>query len=490
MVLFQFRGAFEALLVRHAEQSTTSTLYTRESDPEVFGVLMPKALSINASSTEIMHILIPKPSCPEDSTLYVDVPANVRSLARACLLAGKRSSLKVYDPSPAALRFIDAHGTFNATANPSGKAPTVLENLCLKFGDRAEISLAIIHPFARAIGDSLVFCTMLRILREQLNKLPFATRVVLVQSSFHPTQHIYDQCTAIDSIVRLPILLSDLSEYDAVIDLSARVVPFSEPFLDGLLKQVGIDPAAVPLAEKRNRYAHNVSLDTELDAYISSAKRDSQPCILVNHAANDRNRAMPAALMDCVLRRLLAETNYCFVVVSPSSLRHRRIFSALAASTPFNRLAAALTACDGFVSVDTSLLHLADALRVPGIGIFSVIPSRQYLPFYPQIRGIDLSASPYCAFDSYVTYSDVQWDGAAGWAKVDGKKLARQIRSGLALVLSGQSEETISRGPIEVLAHRMPFKRAVHERDDRISARKPQDWNAPHHDQATKAYIQ
>ena len=164
---------------------------------------------------------------------------------------------------------------------------------------------------------------------------------------------------------------------DFAFDPSFRGVPM----IDWFLARLGLDPAAVPSAEKRN---------TWLAPRIGLPARD-RDYVLVCPGAAMRLRDMPEEVHAAVLRWLRRHTALPIRTQGAWRGDDGRI-AAMPRCTEIAALCALVAGATGVIATDTAMVHLADAFDVPCLAFFTTHEPSWRVRDYPHCTALRLRA--------------------------------------------------------------------------------------------------
>ena len=153
--------------------------------------------------------------------------------------------------------------------------------------------------------------------------------------------------------------------------------------IDYFLRQLGVDPADVPAALKRNGW---------LASRVALGAPPLRPYILVCPCAAMAMRDMPEAAHRRILEVLTASTD--LPIVTQGTVPERfvgRVFPALAAGD-LDALCRLVAGASLIVSTDTAMVHLADAFSVRCLAFFTTHRPEWRVRDYPYCDAIDLRA--------------------------------------------------------------------------------------------------
>ena len=151
------------------------------------------------------------------------------------------------------------------------------------------------------------------------------------------------------------------------------------PMIDFFLRRLGVDPASVPAADRRN-------------TWLASRARPGPPplaagYVLVSPRASMRLRDMPGTIHAAILRRLAASGR----PVATQGAAPPGQFSVPRAAT-LDELCGWVLGAALVVSTDTGMVHLADAFGVPCLAFFTTHRPEWRVRDYPRCLGVHLPA--------------------------------------------------------------------------------------------------
>lgn len=260
-------------------------------------------------------------------------------------------------------------------------------------GRGRSVRLAVVNIFHQAFGDTLASLCALRELRRILAGRFSSVRVDLFQHRCNrESERLYHRSGLVDGIVFLPAPLRRLAAYDAFLDLTrARARPGAH-WMDLCLRAFGLDPGRVPPSRKRMSLPRLPEVPPETVSAVRRARSAGGELLLVHPVASDGARTMPgghaARFVDAVLRR----TPWTIASAVPMDVEHDRFVDWSPLSTSFDRFCYLVSQADLVASVDTCTYHVADALDVPGVALFTTVRPETRVAHYPYIRGIAVGA--------------------------------------------------------------------------------------------------
>lgn len=251
--------------------------------------------------------------------------------------------------------------------------------------------IAIISPFGAALGDAVIFCTIIREYARQSRAAGCSVRLHLFQASFNENvRALCERSGHFTSIYELPAPLDDLARLDAFIDFSQTVEVSQSPWIDLIFELGGIPAHDVPPELKRNKLTLPPAVELEMGPLLRQVTGGHSPVVIFHHLAGTPIRTMPPKVAKEMLSFLLENTDYYFISLTPFDFEHPRFKNIFTLSTTTDRYLYLISAVDSFLTVDTSLYHIADAFDVPGVAIFSTNLIERFGKYYPFLKGVQL----------------------------------------------------------------------------------------------------
>jgi hypothetical protein len=224
--------------------------------------------------------------------------------------------------------------------------------------------LAILNGFGRSLGDSLIGLQALRA-AQSLTGMPVPT---LIRRHYNRplVDQLYTLAADFAHVTIVPDNRPDNAPdgFDRVIDM--RDFAFDPAFrgvsmIDFFLTRLGLDPALVPAAQKRNLW---------LRPRITTTPATGLPLnyALVCPGSSMPMRDMPALLHALVLRRLQSQTDLAAVTQGQAVLPGTTSIPAL---DSIQALCSLVAHARLIVSTDTAMVHLADAFDIPCFSVFT-----------------------------------------------------------------------------------------------------------------------
>lgn len=310
----------------------------------------------------------------------------------------------------------------------------------LRRPDSDTLRIGVINISHLAFGDTILSLTFLRELHRQLTEACPRVELVLFQRAYIPdTERLYARCGFVDAIRDLPAPLSELIACDGYLDLSVPRREYPElPWIDTRFKGVGLDPAAIPAYRKRNQISIDPQAACDVAPAVATARANGRPLLLFHGQASTAIRSLPVEHTTPLLDALLDANDWTIVTLAalPSAAYdHPRVIDWSTLSRSFDHFIALIAAVDAFVSVDTSLYHIADAFDVPGVVIFTSNLPEQWITYYPFTTGVALQrGNRLLGTHDSADPDDVSFARAL-WQQLD----VRQVRSALDVAIQSRA---------------------------------------------------
>jgi hypothetical protein len=281
----------------------------------------------------------------------------------------------------------NAPGAAAAMAEPM-PLPDQLAVLRARHPGRRHFRIALVGGFGYNLGDTLLGATAWRlalpVLRATLPEV--SADVLLGPLAGQACGGLISHEPGIARVDFRPPTLQDFSRYDAYFDFTGLIgLPrfHQGAALDWILWWLGLDPATVPDAEKRNR------LSLPEDALFWARERLSTvpgPRVLFVWRASTPLRSIPDDAAGRLAQDLLDLVPGLTLVTEQSlGLAHPRLLDLGSEATSAERMMALVACADGLVSIDSLALHVADAADVPCLLLLNSLPPGRF-PYYPNTR--------------------------------------------------------------------------------------------------------
>ncbi|MEY3219363.1 MAG: hypothetical protein RIT27_720 [Pseudomonadota bacterium] len=280
--------------------------------------------------------------------------------------------------------------------------PQLLEQLSVF--QTKQLKIAVMNGFGSAMGDSIMGLTALRtfyqILSEQFEQLQLD--VFLRFDAVDRLKLVYQQFNLIDHIAGMPVNVSTLLKYNAIIDFSGIISRYDQwasnwAMIDFYLAKFGVDPAKIPPLHKRNILEINKEADQSLIPTLVNLRTKGK-LLLFHPQTSSPTRSIPPEYHARFLNYLIEKTQYFIISITPISFENERFQDISTLSKSFHELCCIVAHCDAILCSDTVIYHIADAFNIPTVALFSSIDPPLRIRYYPTVIGILLAGakeSPY-----------------------------------------------------------------------------------------------
>lgn len=292
-----------------------------------------------------------------------------------------------------------------------------------RFSGRRRIRLGIINSCGRRFGDMMLAICTIRELHRHLSERFESVEIRL----FHhradvEIDTIFLRSGVVASIQMLPASIRDLARCDGYFDWSAAGLAAGAHWVDSRLVSVGIEPDSVPRERKRFWLPPAPQPPRELVRQVESVKALGRPLLLFHPKSFAKARSFPVGADARFLSELLSRTDLfdgLVVAVVPIDYEHPRFIDWSHLSRTFDDFAYIVSQMDLFISVDTSMYHVADAYGVPGVVIFSTIAPQHRIAYYPSIEGVSLREGEDSRPSVHDDRAALELDADALWGRLD-----------------------------------------------------------------------
>lgn len=378
----RLRCHYRQLEARYMERTRIETIGPDRisSSPSVNGV-SAHDLCFDAAQSRV---------APE--TLYFCTDRELREITEILREQSKGTILRVIqrEMSDALLYKIGTPPRFGAPA--ADREATPLSVQLRGFTQGTSLRIAVLTPYEASIGDGLLFCALVRCLKHTIAMEGYAVTIQLFQKFLsREIAQLYEESGCFEEIHDLPAPLADLQRFDGYFDLSSRYGSDKVHWVDGLLELCGVAWTKIPNYLKRPQFNVAPSVGSYLQKVREELKGLDRPIVLFHPEASTPIRSIPPAKIGQLLTRLLCRLNGTIVTVVPIPFHNERLKDLSRMSVSIQHLAHLISMADIFLSVDTSIYHLAAALSVPGVVLFTTIASHLRLTYYPDMAAVDLA---------------------------------------------------------------------------------------------------
>ncbi|RQR23336.1 ADP-heptose--LPS heptosyltransferase [Burkholderia sp. Bp9143] len=272
----------------------------------------------------------------------------------------------------------------------------------------------VINGMGVALGDSVIGLTALAALRAMHPGLRFT----LYRPARAPRYVDALYALAADVVApsrALPCAADALPAHAPRIDLGNHLYwpAFArQPMIDFFLDALGVDPATVPAAAKRNRWLARLRLPAPPVEW-------RRPYVLFCPTASTPVRSVPPALRTAFVERLARR--YGLPVVGFGPVAHPAYVDVSHDAADTARFIAWVKGASVLFAPDTAALHLADGFDVPTLGCFTTIGPALRVRDYPncvpvaldvpaELHGLHRSERPDDLAAVEAAYRTIDWD--------------------------------------------------------------------------------
>jgi hypothetical protein len=158
---------------------------------------------------------------------------------------------------------------------------------------------------------------------------------------------------------------------------------------DGLWR-LGLDPSTVDKAARRMRLHVDHARCAKFRELLAPLRAAGERLVLLHPVASTEARSMPKELVGPFAECLAQLLDANIVIAEQDTYCGTRVTNMSNLVGCFDDLVALLAQMDAFVSVDTCVYHIADALNVPGVVLFTLVEPARRIADYPFIEGVAL----------------------------------------------------------------------------------------------------
>lgn len=310
-----------------------------------------------------------------------------------------------------------------------------LRSLVAAHPNRKHFRLLLINGFGTNLGDNLIGLAAFRhVLAALRGALPEVSVDVLL--GWHADDRLRRQfrdIDGIDNILTHGPTLAELGRYQGLFDTGnlLNLPRYGKmPIVDWYLWWMGLDPADIAAADKRNAVAIP---EADRQFVAERLPAGEGPRILVNPVASVTLRSMPQPAATRLIETLLAEWPTAqIILLHPGNVDHPRVHLLKDAINTVDRLAALVAAVDGLIGVDTYTAHLADATGTPSVTLYTSIGPELY-PYYPLAESLLLPGAAELPGWGKSKVPPEIWAGmadryAAAWQTIDMRDVVAALR--------------------------------------------------------------
>jgi hypothetical protein len=379
---------------------------------------------VEATPKEVVGLKLGRKIHPQK--LYIATEFEIEFIVKASKKFGNASDIKVLT-SQVVQNLLKKSGFPIALGNPLlEKDHHSFEDLLANKSIKDPIKLGVISPFGYNLGDSLMFFTIVGQYRKlaagQGRTLEVHLMNAVLPERIGPT---YKTSPLFTSVQEFPCDINFLSKLDAYINFTRPHLHYDIPWVDSLLELSGIQPETIPDESKRNTFKLDEAVSAKLDEFWESFKSGkTSPFIIFHRESSTPIRTMPEDIYIKLLKEFLDSTDYHFISLTPVNFTHPRFTDLSYISFQgFNCYVKLISLVDGFIAVDTSLYHFADAFDVPGVVIYTCQPPERFSKYYPFVKGFQIEGGENLGLKHW-SNDPVDIEYADGlWSLLDSKML-------------------------------------------------------------------
>lgn len=292
--------------------------------------------------------------------------------------------------------------------------------------------LVVVNAFGTNLGDTLMGMTAMRAAAQLLGQAlgSFTVDFLLGPQANPMNREIVGHDPWVGQALFEGPTLQDFTRYDAYFDFTnlLNLPRFNDlPTMDWYLWWLGLDPAQVDAADKRNRL-HIAWSDWRAVAAVLP-KTPGTRQVLFNPKASVPLRSCPAEQACQLAEALLALDPALHLVVDQAlALEHPRLIDLAGKINSPGKFQALIAQLDGVITVDSFASHVADAAAIPAVLLCTSIPAARF-PYYPYTEGMDIpDAAKLPAWGKCKLATDEEWlemqdQYAAAWARLEAAKV-------------------------------------------------------------------
>lgn len=438
---------------------------------EFFFLSEPVDTTINFHDGSSVRVAVPKleeqyltaGNIPH-SSIYCSTPACLENLAKTLMSNGKKSDIIRTFSKPVKKSIFETPNfpiiisNFNnlEDGGMDGTRRTIKNTDFVPLEEKIKTKLAkesfsigVINGMGTGLGDSVMGIRALQILHDKLSQHFASVSITLYQTpyAFSSTKNsLYLQEKIVSNIVPLPVTLERMFTHDAIVDLSTmlnRENFNSVPMIDFFLGDFGIDPTAVPDADKQNFVKINEQVASRNALIFDTLKGSSLngKIMLVHPVASVPARTVPTEVLKKIIKTIVTKTEYTVVIANTVSSDIKalkryagkdadRIVDVSAYAKTFDELSYAISRADYLLTVDTCTYHIANSFGIPAHVIFTNIEPSLRTKYYNNVESTLLCGQKTNKiWNKHVTYEPEDLKFAESlWQKLDCYELIQKVK--------------------------------------------------------------
>jgi ADP-heptose:LPS heptosyltransferase len=264
-----------------------------------------------------------------------------------------------------------------------------------KFELGAVIKICLITPFGNALGDNVIFFSVVSELqRRVINSRKNIEFHLVTVSTSDSVEKLLRNSNLFASINYLPYPLEDLNQFDGCIDFIRNHLHSEKTWVDSLFELCGIKPETVLAKNKKYSITPNYEVLRYVSEFFFKLKQEkNKPIIIFNQEASTQIRSIPLFAYRTLLSEMSEISDYHFISLRPIDFKHPCFTNLSHLSVDVDHYIALVSLADAFITVDTSLYHFADAVGTPGVTIFTTSEPFRFATYYHSIKSIQLEGA-------------------------------------------------------------------------------------------------
>ena len=383
----------------------------------------------DANPKEVIGLELGRKMQPQK--LYIATELEIDFILQALKKYGGVSNIKI-------LKSQVIQTLLNKEQFPVALGNPLIEENCISFDEflksrtsKNPLKLGIISPFGRNLGDSLMFFTTVRqyekIAADYGRQIEIHLMNAVLPSGVRQT---YEKFPLFSSIREFPDDIDWFTKVDAYINFTRSHLHYDIPWVDSLLELSGITPDRISDQAKRNCFDLDEDTEKRLDIPWKNFKsRINSPVIIFHRQSSTPIRTMPGDVYHKLLLEFLDLTDYHFISLTPVKFEHPRFTDLSHLSTDLDSYIKLISLADGFITVDTSLYHFADAFDIPGVVIYTCQPPSRFSKYYPFVKGFQIEGGEKLALKHWSNDpADIEIADAL-WSLLDSEMITELLKS-------------------------------------------------------------
>lgn len=294
------------------------------------------------------------------------------------------------------VKIVHPHKLVNQPQFPKHIGFQNLEDVLDEFKGHPTLSVAILNAMSNALGDHLIGMQAFDYWQEQVRKILPGTQIDISLYQLNPyrvgsiTRQWHPK---FNSVFMLPNRLSRLVQHDVFVDLGTLLLRDefdTQPMIDFFYQAMSIDPATIPVENKRIKYQLKEETVAKMDKVFNNIRALGRPILLFHPTSTSPIRGMLPGRARRFIREIIKDTDYFVVSATNLDCPNRRFLNIARCSDSFDDFCTIISMVDAIVTVDTSTYHIADAFDIPTVAMFTTIDPKYRSKYYPHVEGLKL----------------------------------------------------------------------------------------------------